>query len=322
MPISLFLVISLIHTGAHWFLDMLITSSWDLLLKFWDPHTAAGTLNATADNAISTHTLPESVYHLNLINNTLVVGMVSHLLHVYDIRKMREPVQTRESSLKFMTQSLACMMDEKGTFFSHSSLYHFQVSGATDPLGIKAMWSARSKAGSVWNTLTQVQRFKTRNMHSSATDRCLMMWTTCGRLMCLLSILCTSPTFSAMPYPCPSHLHVCLFASTHQIQHLCISRLRWHCLNLGPQSQKVTSPISKIHWSNSLHCIQLQQDKTCSGCQLYLGQRGGGHKECREASSVGARTGDEVKVSECAVGWVMHGTEIQCFKALTGLERW
>jgi len=170
----------------------------------------------------------------------------------------------------------------------YSSLYHFQVSGTTDPHGIKAMRSAWSKAGSVWNTLTQVQKFKTRNMRSSATDRRLMMWTTCGRLTRLLSILCTSPTFSAMPYPCPSRLHVCLFASTRQIQHLCISRLRWHCLNLGPQSQKATSPISKIHRSNSLRRAQLRRDKTCSGCQLYLGRRGGGREECGEAGGVGA----------------------------------
>jgi len=33
------------------------------------------------------------------------------------------------------------------------------------------------------------------------------------------------------------------------------------------------------------------------------------------------RMGDEAKVSECAMGWVMHGTEILCFKASTGLER-
>ena len=32
------------------------------------------------------------------------------------------------------------------------------------------------------------------------------------------------------------------------------------------------------------------------------------------------RTGDEVEVSEHAVGWVLYGTEIQCFEALTGLE--
>jgi len=115
---------------------MLITGSWDLSLKFWDPHAAASTSNANTNTAVSTHTLPEYVYHLDLVNNTLVVGMACRLFHIYDIRKMGEPVQMRESSLKFMTRSLACMADGKGGFFSHSSLYCFQASGATDPLGI------------------------------------------------------------------------------------------------------------------------------------------------------------------------------------------
>ncbi|KIM56148.1 hypothetical protein SCLCIDRAFT_1147400 [Scleroderma citrinum Foug A] len=93
-----------------------ITGSWDLSLKFWDPCAAASTLNANTDTTISTHALPEHVYHLDLINNTLVVGMASRLFHIYDIRKMGEPVQTRESSLKFMTRSLACMVDGKGGY--------------------------------------------------------------------------------------------------------------------------------------------------------------------------------------------------------------
>ena len=96
---------------------MLITGSWDLSLKFWDPRAAASggsTTNASADTAISTHALPERVYHLDLVNSTLVVGMASRLFHIYDIRKMAEPIQTRESSLKYMTRSLACMADGKG----------------------------------------------------------------------------------------------------------------------------------------------------------------------------------------------------------------
>jgi len=115
---------------------VLVTGSWDLSLKFWDPCASVGTLNANTDTAVSTHALLECVYHLDLINNTLVVGMASHLFHIYDIRKMGEPVQMRESSLKFMMRSLACMVDGKGGFFSYSSPYHFQASWTTDPHGI------------------------------------------------------------------------------------------------------------------------------------------------------------------------------------------
>lgn len=60
------------------------------------------------------HALPERVYNMDLVNNTLVVAMASRLFHIYDIRKMSEPAQTRESSLKFMTRSLACMADGQG----------------------------------------------------------------------------------------------------------------------------------------------------------------------------------------------------------------
>jgi len=49
---------------------MLITGSWDLSLKFWDPRASVGTSNANADIAASTHALPERVYHLDLVNNT------------------------------------------------------------------------------------------------------------------------------------------------------------------------------------------------------------------------------------------------------------
>ena len=63
---------------------------------------------------MSSHTLSERVYNMDLVNNTLVVAMASRLFHIYDVRKMNEPAQTRESSLKFMTRSLACMADGQG----------------------------------------------------------------------------------------------------------------------------------------------------------------------------------------------------------------
>lgn len=86
--------------------DALITGSWDQSLRFWDPRVE------TAE--VSSHALPERVYSMDLVNNTLVVAMASRLFHIYDVRKMGEPAQTRESSLKFMTRSLACMADGQG----------------------------------------------------------------------------------------------------------------------------------------------------------------------------------------------------------------
>ncbi|KAG6854543.1 hypothetical protein C0991_005455 [Blastosporella zonata] len=86
--------------------NMLITGSWDRTLRFWDSRA-----NSPQH---SSHDTPERVYQLDLVNNTLVVAMASRLFNIYDVRKMDSPIQQRESSLKFMTRSLACMPDGQG----------------------------------------------------------------------------------------------------------------------------------------------------------------------------------------------------------------
>ncbi|KAG5645741.1 hypothetical protein DXG03_005437 [Asterophora parasitica] len=86
--------------------NVLITGSWDRTLRFWDSR-------ATSPQQSSYET-PERVYQLDLVNNTLVVALASRLFHIYDIRKMDTPAQQRESSLKYMTRSLACMPDGQG----------------------------------------------------------------------------------------------------------------------------------------------------------------------------------------------------------------
>ncbi|TFY82888.1 hypothetical protein EWM64_g1121 [Hericium alpestre] len=86
--------------------NTLVTGSWDRTVRFWDPRASTPQQ--------SSHDLPERVYFMDLVGNTLVVAMASRLFHIYDIRKMDQPEQTRESSLKFMTRALACMIDGKG----------------------------------------------------------------------------------------------------------------------------------------------------------------------------------------------------------------
>lgn len=53
---------------------------------------------------------------MDTTGNLLVVAMASRLFHIYDIRKMDMPAQERESSLKFLTRALACMVDGQGEF--------------------------------------------------------------------------------------------------------------------------------------------------------------------------------------------------------------
>lgn len=86
--------------------NALVTGSWDRTVRFWDPRASSPQQ--------SSHSLPERVYNMDLVNHTLVVAMASRLFHIYDIRKMDAPAQTRESSLKFMTRALACMADGQG----------------------------------------------------------------------------------------------------------------------------------------------------------------------------------------------------------------
>lgn len=53
---------------------------------------------------------------MDISGNTLVVGMASRMFHIYDVRKMEGgPVQERESSLKFLTRAVACMLDGQGS---------------------------------------------------------------------------------------------------------------------------------------------------------------------------------------------------------------
>ena len=44
----------------------------------------------------------------------LVVGTAGRQVHIYDIRNMNEPLQKRESSLKFQTRAIRCFPNGEG----------------------------------------------------------------------------------------------------------------------------------------------------------------------------------------------------------------
>lgn len=51
---------------------------------------------------------------MDISGSKLVVAMAERNVHVYDVRKLDEPEQRRESALKYMTRDVACMADGKG----------------------------------------------------------------------------------------------------------------------------------------------------------------------------------------------------------------
>jgi WD40 repeat protein len=94
-------------TSPYFVIDAIITGSWDRTVRFWDPRAS----NAQQ----SSQQLPERVYFMDTVGNRLVIALASRLFHIFDVRKMDTPEQTRESSLKFLTRALACMSDGQGT---------------------------------------------------------------------------------------------------------------------------------------------------------------------------------------------------------------
>lgn len=101
---------------------VVISASWDSTLHV---HRLGVT-----DSLPAIIPLPSKPFSVSLTATKLVVAMASRILHIYDLTALAlltdqsdssapnkvevEPWQRRESSLKFMTRSVACMPDDAG----------------------------------------------------------------------------------------------------------------------------------------------------------------------------------------------------------------
>src|SRR5260370_40596379 len=90
----------------------------------WDQTIATHDIRASTPRTDSFST-PERVYYMDAFGHNLVVAMAGRKFNIYDIRMMERPKQERESSLRFMTGAVACMLNGEGaSLFAPSFSHH------------------------------------------------------------------------------------------------------------------------------------------------------------------------------------------------------
>lgn len=85
--------------------DLLITGSWDATLKLWDPRIR---------QLVGQFQQPERVYAMDCSFQRVIVGTAARHVWIWDLRRMAEPEQRRESSLKYQTRCITAYPDGTG----------------------------------------------------------------------------------------------------------------------------------------------------------------------------------------------------------------
>lgn len=93
-----------------------LTGSWDKTVRVWDPRasnaTSAG--DASAGGAVSVHQQPDSVFTMDAVNTTLVVGTAGRHVLLWDLRNMAQPIEQQESTLRYQTRIIRCFPNGQG----------------------------------------------------------------------------------------------------------------------------------------------------------------------------------------------------------------
>lgn len=85
-----------------------LTGSWDRSVRIWDPRAGE------ASGAISVHQQPDTVYTMDAVNTTLVVGTAGRHVVLWDLRNMAQPMEQQESTLRYQTRIIRCFPSGQG----------------------------------------------------------------------------------------------------------------------------------------------------------------------------------------------------------------
>lgn len=100
---------------------LLFSGSWDKTVGVWDERAQTPTLamaSATSTSTPPVHSLalPDKVYSMDMNEQThlLLVATASRHIYLYDTRNLHQPLQKRESSLKYQTRRVCFFPDGQG----------------------------------------------------------------------------------------------------------------------------------------------------------------------------------------------------------------
>ncbi|KAH9285072.1 Mitotic checkpoint protein BUB3 [Echinococcus granulosus] len=93
-----------------------LTGSWDKTVRVWDPRASntTSTGDASAGGAVSVHQQPDTVFTMDAVNTTLVVGTAGRHVLLWDLRNMAQPIEQQESTLRYQTRIIRCFPNGQG----------------------------------------------------------------------------------------------------------------------------------------------------------------------------------------------------------------